>query len=415
MHFPLKQAIRISITALLTNKARSFLTMLGIVIGVGAVVMIMSLGAGAQSLIINQIKGLGSNLIGVLPGKSESDSAPASAMGIQITTLVADDVDAIRRQVPNIEGAVGYSRGLATVSWGQTSYETNIDGCSADYLKVEGGEVAEGRFFTAEEDRDMAKVAVLGATVKQEIFGDSDAVGRQIKIKKQPFEVIGVMAERGTVAFVNYDDQVHIPLKTAQKLINGANHLSFIRIKANSEDNVDQIMEDTAITLRDQHDIKDQSGQDDDFSIRSMAQALDMIITITDALKYFLIAMAAISLIVGGIGIMNIMLISVNERTREIGLRKAVGANTRNIIWQFLIEASALTLIGGLIGIILGITGSWFVSLIVRRLGYDYQFIISLSSILLAVSVSTLVGLIFGLYPARQASRLKPVEALSYE
>lgn len=415
MRFPFKQALKISTAALLTNKARSFLTMLGIIIGVGAVVMIMSLGAGAQSLIINQIKGLGSNLVGILPGKSETDGPPASVMGVAITTLTEDDLEAIRREVPNIIGAVGYSRSLATASWGQNNYDTNINGCSIDYLKVEGGDVVVGRFFTNEENRDIAKVAVLGSTVKQELFGDSDAVGRIIKIKKQPFEVIGVMAPRGTVAFVNYDDQIHIPLKTTQKVISGINHLSFIRIKTDSEKSVDEVITEATLILRDRHDIKDQSGQDDDFSVRSMAQALDMIITITNALKYFLIAMAAISLIVGGIGIMNIMLISVNERTREIGLRKAVGANTHNIIWQFLIEAISLTLIGGAIGTILGTIGSWLISIVVRNLGYDYEFIISISSILLALSVSTLIGLVFGLYPARQASRLEPVEALSYE
>lgn len=415
MRFPFKQSLKISVRALLTNKARSFLTMLGIIIGVGAVVMIMSLGAGAQSLIIGQIQSLGGNSIGILPGKSDSSGPPASVMGIAITTLVEGDLEAIRRQVPNLDGAVGYSRGLATASRGQMNYETNINGCSIDYLKVEGGEVGAGRFFTAEEDRDLAKVAVLGSTVKQELFGDSDAVGRQIKIKKQSFEVIGVMAPRGTVAFVDYDDQINIPLQTAQKLINGVNHLSFIRMKASSAASVDQVMADTIIVLRDRHDILDQSGQDDDFSVRSMAQALDMIITITDALKYFLIAMAAISLIVAGIGIMNIMLISVNERTKEIGLRKALGANNRHIIWQFLIEAITLTLIGGAGGIILGTVGSWLISLIVRRLGYNYEFIVSASSIILALSVSTLIGLIFGLYPARQASRLEPVEALSYE
>jgi len=415
MRLPLKQSLKISILALLTNKARSFLTMLGIVIGVGAVVMIMSLGAGAQSLIIDQVKGLGSNLIGVLPGKSDSGSAPATAMGIAITTLVNDDMEAIRKQVPNIDGAVGYSRGLATASWGQNNYDTNINGCSIDYLNVEGGEVSLGRFFSNEEDRDMARVAVLGSTVKEELFGDSDAVGRQIKIKKQSFEVIGVMAPRGKIAFTDYDDQIYIPLKTAQKLINGVNYLSFIRIKADNASYVDQVMLDTALVLRDRHDIKDQSGQDDDFSVRSMSQALEMIITITNALKYFLIAMAAISLIVGGIGIMNIMLISVNERTKEIGLRKAVGANTHHIIWQFLIESMTMTLIGGAVGIFLGTLASWLISLVVNNLGYNYEFIISPSSVILALSVSTLIGLIFGLYPARQASKLEPVEALSYE
>lgn len=412
---PIKQSIRISFTALLANKVRSFLTMLGIIIGVGAVVLIMSIGSGAQSLILDQVKSLGSNLVGILPGQSESNGPPASAMGIQITTLVRDDLEAIRKRVPDIVGATGYSQGLATASWLSNSYEANINGCSIDYLKVEGGEVASGRFFSNDEDQGLAKVAVLGAGVKKELFGDSDALGRQVRIKKQSFEVIGVMKERGKVLFVDYDNQIYIPLKTAQKLINGVNHLSYIRVKAANEQAIDRVIADIKLVLRDQHDIKDNSGQDDDFSVRSMAQALDMLTTITDALKFFLIAMAAISLIVGGIGIMNIMLISVNERTREIGLRKAVGATNGNIIWQFLFEAVILTLIGGAIGIICGAVVAFIVYLVITNLGYHYSFIITPSSIVAALIVSVLIGLVFGIYPARRASRLEPVEALSYE
>ncbi len=412
---PLKQSIRISWTALLANKVRSFLTMLGIIIGVGAVVLIMSLGSGAQSLILDQVKSLGSNLIGIMPGQSEANGPPASAMGIQITTLVRDDLEAIRKRVPDIVGATGYSQGLATASWLSNSYEANINGCSIDYLKVEGGEVAAGRFFSNDEDQGLAKVAVLGAGIKKELFGDSDPLGRQIRVKKQSFEVIGVMKERGKVLFVDYDNQIYIPLKAAQKLINGVNHLSYIRVKAADEKAIDQVITDVKAVLRDQHDIKDSSGQEDDFSVRSMAQALDMLTVITNALKFFLIAMAAISLVVGGIGIMNIMLISVNERTREIGLRKAVGATNGNIIWQFLFESVMLTLLGGLVGIILGSATAFIVALVINNLGYNYSFIITPSSIVAALIVSVLIGLIFGIYPARRASRLEPVEALSYE
>ena len=414
MVFPIRESIRISIRALLANKARSFLTMLGIIIGVGAVVLIISLGAGAQSLILDQIKSTGSNLIGVLPGKSESDGPPATVMGVVITTLVDKDMEAIAK-LPHVLAAAGYSRSLATATCRATSYEANIDGVSAGYLDTEGGEVAQGRFYTAEEDKNMARVVVLGSTVKRELFGDSDAVGRQIKIKKEIFEVIGVMAERGKVMFVDYDDQIHMPLRTTQKLISGVNYLSFIRAKVDDETNVDEAMSNVQYLLRDRHEINDETGLNDDFSVRSMAQALDMITTVTDALRYFLIAMAAISLIVGGIGIMNIMLISVNERTREIGLRKAVGANNNNIISQFLLEAVALTLIGGIIGVIFGVFLAWLIYLVVNSLGYNYSLVITFSSILLALSVSTLIGLIFGIYPARKASRLEPVEALSYE
>jgi putative ABC transport system permease protein len=415
MVFPIKQSIKISLTALLTNKARSFLTMLGIIIGVGAVVLIMSLGAGAQSLILNQIKGLGSNLIGVLPGKSESNGPPATVMGVVITTLTYDDLAAIKKNVPEVVDAVGYTKALAPVTWVDNSYDTSITGCTAQYLNVEGGQVIQGRFFTNDEERAMARVVVLGSVVKRELFGDSDPLGRQVKIKKQVFEVVGVMAERGKVAFQDYDDQVFTPLLTTQKLINGVNHLSYIRVKVDNENNMDKAVSDVEYLLRMRHGIADETGATDDFSVRSMTQALDMVTTVTDALKYFLIAMAAISLLVGGIGIMNIMLVSVTERTREIGLRKAVGATNLNIISQFLLEAVTLTLFGGLIGIIFGVFISFLVSLIVKGLGYDYEFIVTFSSIILAVSVSTLVGLVFGIYPARKASQLEPVEALSYE
>jgi putative ABC transport system permease protein len=258
-------------------------------------------------------------------------------------------------------------------------------------------------------------LAVLGSVVKQELFGDSDAVGKQIKIDQQIFSVIGVMAPRGKVAFQDYDDQIFVPVKTAQKLINGVNYLSYIRLKVNSDKNVDQVVSDSSALLRLRHNISDPSGDSDDFSARSLAQALDMLSTITDALRYFLTAMAAISLLVGGIGIMNIMLVSVNERTREIGLRKAVGATNGHIIFQFIMEAVVITLIGGLIGICLGVSLSYIVSIVIQKLGYSYSFIVTWSSIVSAVTVSIIIGLIFGVYPARRAARLDPVESLSYE
>ena len=413
----IKQSVRTSTTALLANKVRSFLTMLGIIIGVGAVIIIMSVGAGAQSLILNQVKSLGTNIIGVMPGKAEDDGPPASAMGIVITTLTYDDALALRKEknVPNIVEVVGYTKSVGTVSWNSYTYDTNLSGCTVGYLEVEGGKVKNGRFFTEEEERNMARVAVLGSTVKNELFGESEAVGQKVKIKKHTFEVIGVMKERGTVAFQDYDDQVFIPLKTMQKLIAGVNHLGLIRAKVDSGDNVEQALNDVALTLRDRHDINDHSGNSDDFIVRSAAEALDVITTITDALSYFLAAMAALSLIVGGIGIMNIMLVGVTERTREIGLRKAVGASNFNIMSQFLMEAVSVTLAGGIIGIIGGVIVSYIVAVIANFLGYNWAFIVSPLSVFLAVFVAALIGLVFGIYPARKASRLEPVEALRYE
>lgn len=412
-----KQCVKTSITALLANKARSFLTMLGIVIGVGAVIIIMSVGAGAQSLILAQVKSLGTNLIGVMPGKAEEEGPPASAMGIVITTLTYGDLESLKnkKNAPNLIDVVGYTKGVATISWRSNTYDTNLSGCTVGYLEVEGGEVKAGRFFTSEEEKNLARVAVLGSTAKKELFGESDAVGQRIKIKKHTFEVIGVMAERGTVAFQDYDDQVFLPLYTMQKLIAGVNHLGLIRAKVDYEENIILAMNDAAMTLRDQHDISDQSGASDDFTIRSAAEALDVITTVTDALKYFLAAMAALSLLVGGIGIMNIMLVSVTERTREIGLRKAVGANNFNILSQFLVEAVTVTAMGGVIGIICGIIISFLISVVAKALGYDWEFVVTIVSVILAVGVSMLVGLVFGIYPASRASKLEPVEALRYE
>ncbi len=391
--------------------------MLGIIIGVAAVIVIMAVGAGAQSLILSQVESLGTNLVGIMPGSSGDEGLPAAMMGIVITTLKYEDMLELLEggNAPNIVSAVGYTKGVGTVSRGSESYDTNLSGITHGYMETEGGELISGRFFTEEEERNLSRGAVLGYTVKEELFGDSEAVGKKIKIKKHSFEVIGVMAERGTVAMQDYDDQVFIPLRTMQKLIAGVNHLGLIRAKIDDEKNIGIAINDIKATLRQQHNIEDTSGDDDDFTVRSAAEALDVITTITDALKYFLAAMAALSLLVGGIGIMNIMLVAVSERTREIGLRKAVGANNYNIMMQFLIESITVTFVGGAFGVLCGIVISYLIALVANYLGYDWAFIVSFTSIILAIGVSAFIGLVFGLFPARKASRLEPVEALRYE
>lgn len=412
-----KQCVKTSTGALLANKGRSFLTMLGIIIGVSAVIVIMAVGAGVQGLILNQIKTLGTNIIGILPGASEDEGPPATIMGIVITTLTYEDALALndKKNVPNVVDLVAYYKSVGNVSWGSNSYDTNLSGLTVGYLNVEGGEIDQGRWFTKEEETNLAKVAVLGSTVKKELFGESDPIGQRVKIKKHSLEVIGVMKAKGTVAFQNNDDQVFIPLKTMQKLIAGVNHVSMMRLKIDNQEDTARAMLDVKTTLRERHDIADQSGANDDFTVRSSAQAMSMITTITDALKFFLVAIAAMSLLVGGIGIMNIMLVSVSERTREIGLRKAVGANNKSIMIQFLLEAATITLSGGAIGVIIGSLMAILISVIANWLGYDWNLSISLLSIMLALAVSVSVGLIFGLYPARKASRLEPVEALRHE
>ncbi len=411
-----RQIISIVWRALLSNKTRSFLTMLGIIIGVAAVVIIMAVGAGAQSLILNQLEGLGnSELIAVLPGKSDESGPPASAFGVTVTTLTLKDLEALalKKNVTNAQAVSAYYELDLSVSWRQTVFDTTINGVTANYLEVEGGELAVGRFFTAEEDNNLAKVAVLGDTVAVELFGQSNPIGQKIRVKNQTLEVIGVLKKRGQVGFSNFDDQILAPLQFVQRSLAGVQHLSVIRLRVAGVDNIEQTMEEVKQTLREQHGIT--NPEDDDFSVRSFRDAISLVTTVTDALRYFLAAMAALSLLVGGIGIMNIMLVSVTERTREIGLRKAIGANNWQIMRQFLLEAVGLTLVGGLIGLISGIGISYLIYVVAAALDYQWAFVISWSAIALAVSLSAIIGLVFGLYPARQASRLSPIEALRYE
>ena len=413
-----KQCIKIATTALLANKARSFLTMLGIIIGVAAVIIIMAVGAGAQELILSQVESLGSNTISIMPGKSEEGQPPASVMGIAITSLTYEDAQALLKgnNAPHISAVAVYTNGVENIIWKSNNYNTDISGTNVGHLEITQAEVERGRFFTEAEETNLAKVAVLGSKVKEELFGDSEALNQRIKIKKQIFEVIGIMKEKGNVGFQNFDDRIFLPIKTMQKLIAGVNHVSVIRAKVDKEENIQISIRDIETTLREKHEIKDQSGASDDFTVNSAAQAMEMIKTITDSLKLFLAAMAGLSLIVGGIGIMNIMLVNVTERTNEIGLRKALGANNQNILTQFLVETVTMTIIGGILGIVLGFIVSALISFVITHLlGYAWPFIISLPSIFLGLSVSSLVGIGFGIYPAKKASKLNPIEALRYE
>jgi len=411
------QLIKSAFRALNASRRRSLLTMLGIIIGVAAVIIIMAIGAGAQSLILSQVQTFGANLVGVLPGKSESNGPPASVLGVSITTLTLDDARALSdpNNVPHVIAVAPFTRGVGALTWKDQKYDTSLSGTSAEYMNVEGGEVAEGRFFGVDEETGVARVMVLGSTVKDELFGQSEAVGQTVRLKNSGYTVIGVMAKRGTVAFQNYDDQVFLPITTMQREVAGVRHLGLLRAKVDSEEYIDETVSDIEATLRERHNITDKSGDSDDFSVRSARDALNILTSITDGLRFFLAAMAALSLLVGGIGIMNIMLIRVVERTREIGLRQAVGARRFDIMAQFLVESVAITFSGGLIGIVVGEVMSFIIALVARQLGYEWPFSFSLSAIILAVSVSVAVGLIFGLYPAAKASKLDPIEALRYE
>ena len=410
--------IKISYKNLTAAKFRSFLTMLGIIIGVSSVVLIMAIGQSAQELILDQIKGIGTNLIGVIPGASSSEnSPPPAAMGISITTLTYDDLEALRngRNVPEVEDGAGYVIGSESVAYNGFDKTLSFMGVTANYINVETAEVAKGRFFTKEEEINLSKVAVLGSQVAQDLFGSDDPLGKTIRIKEQNFNVVGIFKDRGSSAFGlgSQDDSVFIPLKTGQKILLGISYLTFARLKVKSPELIPSAIANTKLTLRERHNIKDPAK--DDFSVRDQASALEMVTNITNILRYFLLAIGTVSLIVGGVGIMNVMLIAVNQRVREVGLRKAVGARNSEIISQFLIESATISSLGGIIGIIMGVFLAFLASVIIPALGYFWPLIISPESVLVAFGVSLLIGIIFGIYPARRASRVSPMEALRYE
>lgn len=417
--------IKLVFRTLLARKGRSFLTILGIVIGVAGVITIIALGAGAKSLIIGQITKLGSDILSVQPGKSNEKGPPAQLFGIVITTLTKADADAIRNsgQVPHAKAVFGAVMGSASVTWRDQTIDTNFFGTEYTMPDVINIDIASGSFFGEQEGEGNANVAVLGATVAEELFSNSgiNPIGQVVKVRSAsqteaggvPLRVVGITEKQGSSLFLDLDDQIYLPLAIGQQQLLGIHYLRAIDVKVDFAENVDRTVEDITRLLKQRHHIK--SEADVDFTVRNIADAIDILNTVTSALGLFLTAMAAIALVVGGIGILNIMLATVAERTREIGLRKAVGATNSGIARQFLMEAGTLTFFGGIIGIVIGAVISYLISLLMNYLGYEWAFIISPLSVLLAVGVSILTGVIFGLYPALKAAKLNPIEALRYE
>ncbi len=404
--------IKSSFKILRANKNRTILTVLGIVIGIASVIVIMSVGSGAQSLILDQINSLGTDLVSVTPGYTDENGPPAAIYGIQVTTLKEKDTKALSK-IPEVKYIASYVEGITTVQYQNQSFDVKVVGVTSSYPEIESINFKYGGFFTTANEDGISRVAVIGSQLAEDFFNNDDPIGKKIKIKKEIFKVIGVIEKRGSVGFENQDNLVIIPLGAAQKIVFGINHLHYIAMKVDSEESVPYVSEQAKEIMRDQHDID--NPDKDDFTIYTTANFIKTLSNITDALKFFLSAIAAISLLVGGVGIMNIMLVAVNERTREIGLRKALGATEKNIQMQFLTESIIVTLLGGIIGIILGALVSGAIAGVAMYLGYKWGFVITISSILMGIIVSGLVGIIAGWFPARKASKLEPVEALRYE
>src|SRR3990167_3140992 len=397
-----------SLSALAVNKMRTMLATLGIVIGIGSVIALISLGASSQKSIENQIQSLGANLLTVIPS-GQNTGVVRGAMGGG-TTLTTDDAKALSlANLPTVKlVSPEFSRRFQVIAGGNNT-NTQITGVIPAYASVHKTTLSSGVFISDSDLTNMGKVAVLGPQTVSDLFGEnSDPLGQSIRVNNQVLRVIGVSVAKGGTGFNNPDDAIYVPLSTAQKLLFGANYLSTIAVEAQSQEVMTEAQNAIGYFLLARHRLADPSEAD--FTIFSQNDILNTAAQVTGTFTTLLGGIAAISLLVGGIGIMNIMLVTVTERTREIGLRKALGAKKSLITTQFLLEAVILTLAGGVVGMVVGVIISYVLSLVLNT-----PFVVSPPSVLLAIGVSAVIGIVFGWYPARQASRLQPIEALRYE
>jgi len=412
----LTYSIKTATSGLRTHKSRSALTILGIVIGIASIMIVMSLGSGAQNLILGEIQGtVGSKVIEIRPGRDAN--GPSDFLSVLFSdSLKMKDVEALSKKsnAPNIIGVMPLALGSESAVYQGETFRATLYGMNELASRMYNMIPSEGRFLTEEDVKSYSDVAVIGDKVKKELFlNNEEAVGQKIKVKGKIFKIIGVLPEKGQ-GFISFDETIVVPYTTAQQYILGKKYFQHIIVEADLEENVPRVVEDIKTTLRESHNITD--PEKDDFSVSSQADALKMVGSVMDALTVLLAAVAAISLIVGGIGIMNIMLVSVTERTKEIGLRKAIGATNKEILVQFLLEAVILTALGGIVGIILGSSLSLVTSILITKFaGLNWPFTFPVGAAILGLVVSSLVGLVFGIYPANQAAKKSPMEALRYE
>jgi putative ABC transport system permease protein len=410
----IKHTLKIAVKSVAINKSRSVLTILGIVIGIASVIVVVSLGDGATKLITSQIEGIGSQTIAIEPGREPT--SPTDVAQMFSDSLKPKDLELLRKKenVPGLQEAMPEVFGGVVGSYENETYRFTVLGVTDAMERImDIGEV-HGDFLTEDDVKESAAVAVLGAKVKEELFGPDDALGKKVRIKGVNLRVVGVLPKKGSSSLMSFDEMVIVPYTTAQNYILGTKHFNEVIVLASPNASVPDTVRDIKTTLRESHGITDPSR--DDFYVNTQADLLKRIGTVTLALTLLLASVAAISLIVGGVGIMNIMFVSIIERTREIGLRKSLGATNGDILLQFLLEAILLTFIGGVIGVLFGAFVSFIFSFAINHAtSINWEFSFPIQGALLALGVSTFIGLVFGIYPARKAAKKNPIEALRYE
>jgi putative ABC transport system permease protein len=403
-----RESVLIALEGLKMNKLRSILTMLGIIIGVGAVIAMVSIGLGVQQKVQNSIASLGSNLLIVMPGANSPPGAVRLAAGSNIT-LTNRDASSLVREIAGINYAAPAVSQQYQIVYGKENWKTSVQGTTPEFLTIRNFKIALGSFFTKSDEDTRARVAVLGKTVAGNLFGSASPIGKIIRIDKAPFRVIGVLESKGQSSMgQDQDDIIIVPLTTAQERMMGITYLHNISIQVKNSELINKVQADITTLLRARHRLA--PNVENDFTVRNLTALMATMTETTSTITLLLGNIAAISLAVGGIGIMNIMLVSVTERTREIGIRKALGATYYNILLQFIIEAVVIGVTGGLLGILAGIAGAKIISFVA-----GWNTVISGTAIVAAFGVSIIIGLFFGIYPARKAALLDPIEALRYE